>query len=439
LTSKPVQLARIAGLALLALTLWAAALAVIVAMRDDEIQISANDAEALIDAAKRQDAKHRGNLALVVIDDGRISGSHFHSIGRPVDADTLFQMASVSKWITAWGVMTLVESGKIDLDAPVSRYLKRWRLPPSDYDNDLVTVRRLLSHTAGLTDGLGYCGFAPGQPLQPLPASLTAAADACPFTNGKVAVGARPGGWQYSGGGYALLQLMIEDVSGRPFADYMDAAVLKPLGMQRSTFCPRACGATNVAAFFDVDGSPAPHFAYTAASAASLYSSASDLARFVNAQRDGPDGAIAGRSVLSRKSLAMMLQPQVSIAGRPHWGLGVRLYAPARSGGDIVGHDGGNVPAVNTAIRLDPKSGDAVVALSTGGNVIATRLASAWLRQRVDEADLPDSGLSPFAVLARLYSVRFWLAGGAVIICIIGLVAGFRVIRRGTPGRTEEP
>jgi CubicO group peptidase (beta-lactamase class C family) len=429
------RLARIAGFAVLALLLWVAALVAVVAVSDNEIPIVGNDSASLINAAKQQAAEHRGNLALVVIDGGRVTGSHFQSIGRPVDIDTLFQMASVSKWITAWGVMTLVESGKIDLDAPVSRYLRRWRLPPTEYDNGLVTARRLLSHIAGLTDGLGYCGFAPGQLLQPLPASLTAAADACPFTDGAVAVGARPGGWQYSGGGYTLLQLMIEDVSGQSFADYMDAAVLKPLGMRRSTFRPRAPGATNVAEFFDVEGSFAEHFAYTAAGAASLYASAADLARFLNAHRDGPDGEVAGRGVLSPKSLATMERPQVFMAGRPHWGLGVRLYAPARSGGYVIGHDGGNAPAVNTAVRLDPVSGDAVIALSTGGNVIATRLASAWLRQRVDKADLPDSGFSPFAILARLYSVRFWLAGGAIVICIIGLVAGYRVIRSEAPGR----
>lgn len=183
------QLARVAGFVLLALAFWIAAFVVVAALDDDSIAVAGNDAASLVEAAKRQSAVFPGNLALVVIDQGRVEMGHFKSIGRQVDADTLFQMASVSKWVTAWGVMTLVDTGEIELDAPVSRYLRRWRLPPSKYDNDLVTVRRLLSHTAGLTDGLGYCGFAPGKPLQPLPASLTAAADACPFTNGSVAVG----------------------------------------------------------------------------------------------------------------------------------------------------------------------------------------------------------------------------------------------------------
>jgi CubicO group peptidase (beta-lactamase class C family) len=327
-------------------------------------------------------------------------------------------------------VLRLVEAGKIDLDAPVSRYLRRWQLPPTGYDNDKVTVRRLLSHTAGLTDGLGYCGFAPGEPVQPLPASLTAAADACPFTEGAVLVGAGPGEWRYSGGGYGLLQLLIEDVSGMAFADYMDSAVLKPLGMQRSTFRKRAGGAPNVAEFFDIDGSAAPHKAYAAAAAASLYTSAADLALFVNAHRPGPDGAVAGRGVLSPAMVGALYAPEVNLLGRPHWGLGVRLYARGRAGAYVFGHDGGNVPAVNTSVRIDPATGDAIIALSTGGNGIATRLASAWLGQRVAAADLPERGFNPFATLAQLWAVRLWVVGGAMVICIAGGLAILRSLRR---------
>lgn len=429
MVSISLQLARIAGLVFMGILLWIVAIFAIATLNADEVRVAGTDITSLIEAAKKHSADHQGNLALVVIGNGRVQGSHFKSIGQPVDADSLFQMASVSKWITAWGVMTLVESGTIELDAPVSRYLRRWRLPPSKYDNDLVTVRRLLSHTAGLTDGLGYCGFAPGQPPQPLEASLTAAADACPFTDGAVAVGIRPGEWKYSGGGYSLLQLMIEDVSGQSFPDYMDTAVLKPLGMRRSTFRTRAAGATNVAEFFDSDGSPAKHFAYTAAAAASLYSSTSDLTRFVNAHLPGPGGTVAGRGVLSPKSLEILKAPQALVDNRPHWGLGVRLYAPDRAGHYIIGHDGGNAPAVNTSVRLDPALGDAIIALSTGGDGIATRLASAWTRQRVNEADLPDSGFSPFAVLAKLWPARLWLAGGAIVIAIGGVLTALRSIK----------
>lgn len=133
-----------------------------------QMHVRDGSSKAFVEATRNYTRDHRGNLIVVLIENGHVTQTHTMSIGKPVDGDTLFQMASVSKWVTSWGVMALVEAGKIDLDAPVSRYLKRWQLPPSKFDNEQVTVRRLLSHTAGLTDDLGYCGFAPGQPIQSL-------------------------------------------------------------------------------------------------------------------------------------------------------------------------------------------------------------------------------------------------------------------------------
>src|SRR5215475_2700791 len=79
-----------------------------------------------------------GNCALALIEDGRIFDSYLYSIGAPIDDDTLFQMASVSKWVTSWGVMALVRQGRLELDVPVSRYLMRWQLPTTEFDNDGV-------------------------------------------------------------------------------------------------------------------------------------------------------------------------------------------------------------------------------------------------------------------------------------------------------------
>src|SRR5689334_1081880 len=121
------------------------------------------DSAAFIKAAAARYAKEsKGNIAMALLDHGRVAGTYFASHGRPVDGQSLFQVASMSKWFTAMAVMTLVEQGRVDLDAPVSRYVKRWKLPQSEFDNNGVTVRRLLSHTTGLTDGLGYRGFPPG-------------------------------------------------------------------------------------------------------------------------------------------------------------------------------------------------------------------------------------------------------------------------------------
>lgn len=426
----PQRLLGLLGACLVGALLWTAMVVAAGALSARPIAVSGAGPDALIDAATREAVDHPGNLALVVIDDGRIAGSYFMSIGQPVDGDTLFQMASVSKWVTAWGVMTLVEAGKIDLDAPVSRYVRRWQLPPAGNNNDQVTVRRLLSHTAGLDDDLGYCGFAAGDALQSLEDSLTAAADACPLRSGAVAANGKAGEWRYSGGGYSLLQLLVEDVSGQPFADYMEEAVFEPLGMNRSTFRAGAPGAENLAEFFDSDGAPAEHFRYTAAAAASLYSSTSDLAAFVNAHRAAANGDVAGRGVLSEASLEVMRSPQASIDGRPHWGLGPRLYAPGRKGGLVIGHDGGNAPAVNTTVRLDTRTGDAIIALSTGGTGIASKLGTAWLRQRVDPADLQVESFNPFALLAQAWQLRRWIFGGILAIVLLAMIRLRQIVRQ---------
>lgn len=370
-------------------------------------------------------ADSTGNLAFTLIEAGRPVHERFASVGAPVGRDTLFQVASLSKWITALGVMTLVDAGRIDLDAPVDTYLKRWKLPASEFDNRQVTVRRLLSHTAGLTDGLGYGGFAPGQPVQPLVASLTRAADASPGAQGEVKVGQQPGAeWKYSGGGYTLLQLLIEDVTGEPFDAYMRRAVLAPLGMTRSTFLLPEPWPANVAEIYGPGGTKAIHYRFTATGAASLYTSTADLTRLIAAQRPGADGAPAGRGVLRPATLAEMRRPHAAQYGADIWGLGLVLYAPNNAGDFIVGHDGNNFPAINTAARFDPASGDGVVVLETGDDLLATRLAGEWVFWRTGHVDA-------LTVLMEVKQTLIILAVGWGVILLGAGVFGWRLRRRG--------
>ena len=207
-------------------------------------------------AQGRYAAESKGNIAIMLLDRGQVAEIFCASHGRPVDGNSLFQVASMSKWITAWGVMALVEQHRIDLDAPVSKYLTRWHLPPSEFDNDAVTVRRLLGHTAGLTDGLGFRGFAPGQALPSVEQELTRATDTLPGASGITRVGAPPGtSWRYSGGGYLLLQLLVEEVTHEPFNDAMRRLVFLPLGMTQSTFVDP--DPAHLVDFYDADGNGA--------------------------------------------------------------------------------------------------------------------------------------------------------------------------------------
>lgn len=379
-------------------------------------------------AMDRVRAESPGNLAFVLIEDGRPAVEQFVSIGRPVDRDTLFQVASLSKWVTALGVMTLVESGRVDLDAPVDTYLKRWKLPPSEYDNREVTVRRLLSHTAGLTDGLGYLGFAPGQPLQSLPESLTQASDASPGNDGRVRVGLPPGEkWAYSGGGYTLLQLLIEDVTGEAFEAYMRRAVLGPFGMSRSAFVLPEAGVDNLAEFYDVGGKPATHYRFTATGAASLYTSAADLTHLIQAHLPDSRGGPPGRGALTPRTLAEMRRPHASQLGADIWGLGVILYAPNGAGGHVIGHDGSNGPAINTAARFDPATGDGIVVLESGHPTLASRLAGEWVFWKTGEVD------SVTLLLEARRTLTILAVGWAVIVAA-AVAAGLWMRRRQIAG-----
>jgi len=331
------------------------------------------DTAGFIAAAKtRFNAESKGDIAMALLKDGRVAGTLYLSHGRPVDGRSLFQVASMSKWITAIAVMRLVEQGRIDLDAPVSRYLKRWKLPPSKFDNNGVTVRRVLAHVAGLTDGLGYLGFAPNAKPQSLPQSLTHAADAQPGADGIVRVGIAPGDtWRYSGGGYTMLQMMIEDVTGRPFNDYMRATVLGPLGMTHSTFVNP--DPAHLAEVYDANGHETYYRRFTALAAASLFTSVEDMTRFLQAQ-------LAGKtSALKPETFALVRQPMAHIYGIPVWGLGNLLYAPNGKGGFVIGHDGNNAPGINTTARIDPANGDGIVVLSSGNPQLASEIGGDWI------------------------------------------------------------
>ncbi len=372
-----------AGLAALALlVLWA----VVVFLGTSEgwwkkPLASRGDTAGFMDAAvELVESSNRGNAVFALIDDGAVHGVHAVSVGDAVDANTVFQTASLSKWITAWGVMALVQEGKLDLDAPVSTYLTRWALPASTFDNSAVTVRRLLSHTAGLTDGLGYAGFAPNAAVQSLEESLTRPADASPGASGTIEVGYEPGSeWRYSGGGYAILQLLIEEVSGESFGGFMQRVVFRPLGMARSSYSWTPREGSTLATFYDIDSKPATHYRFAAVAATSLYTSVSDLTRFVQAHLPGRNGEAIGRGVLAPAIMKEMWRPHASKFSQAIWGLGTILYASNNEGGFVIGHDGNNEPAINTAARLNPATGNGIVMLETGQPLLATRLAGEWV------------------------------------------------------------
>ena len=203
---------------------------------------SSGDPQAFLRAvAPLIDAGNRGNTALILIDNGAVGAEYFSANPDTIDRDSVFATASLSKWIAAHAVMKLVEQGKLDLDRPVESYLTRWQLPASAFSSRGVTARRLLSHTAGLTDALGFGDYRRDEALPTLEGELAAPRASTDRPSTPVAVGIEPGReFRYSGGGYLLLELLVEEVSGEPFETFVTREVLQPLDMSRSGYADLA-------------------------------------------------------------------------------------------------------------------------------------------------------------------------------------------------------
>jgi CubicO group peptidase (beta-lactamase class C family) len=416
------RLLAAAGVAVALCTLWST-LVVIRALQGWFTPLAtAGDASAFMAAAgERVKSAGIGNCALALIEDGRIFDSYFYSVGDPIDGGTLFQMASVSKWVTSWGIMSLVRQGRLDLDAPVSRYLTRWQLPPSKFDNQGVTVRRLLSHTAGLTDELGYRGFPPGTQAQSLEESLTYAADRMPGVDGHVRVGSAPGSrWQYSGGGFALLQLIVEEVTHDRFEHFMQQTVFEPLGMTRTTFDEDAAMTRGVATSYTESLAPAAHYHFSAPAAASLYSDLTDLTRFVMAHMRGDDGSPPGRGVLPPETLVEMRVPTARLYGVDVWGLGTQLFAKRETSDYLFGPDGESYPAISHAVRIDPATRSGIVILSSGKEGFAMKLAADWVYWKTGTVN------NGFDLVDRLAQLPRTIAIGAGVIVV--LVAAWAIL-----------
>ena len=222
--------------------------------------------------------------------------------GAPVDPErTLFRVASVSKLFTATAALQLVEQGRIGLDDDVNQHLRSLRVP--DAFGEPVRVRHLLTHTAGFDDrfiGIAALGADPPETLR---AHLARRLPKRAFPPGRSA--------SYSNYGMALLGLLVEDVGGRPFEQAVEAGVLQPLGMTRSSFRPDAALRADLATGYVRWGDTLRPLAYDAgllAPAGNLAATGADMARFLRAQLRG--GALGGARVLRRETLAEMQRTQ---------------------------------------------------------------------------------------------------------------------------------
>ncbi len=255
-------------------------------------------------------------VSIAVINNGKIEWTKTYGFAdkehkSPVTKNTLFQSASISKPVTAYGALKLVEQNKVVLNEDINSFLKSWKLPDNEFTKEKkVTLKNLLNHSAGITVH-GFPGYAPDLPIPTIIEVLngTAPANSAPSRVDKTPEES----FRYSGGGYNIVQQMMIDVEGKPFPEIMKELVLQPLGMNNSSYNqPLTEQELNLAATaYLPDGSMVngKRHVYPEMAPAGLWTTAEDLAKFaVNIQE-----TLKGQSEkgLSKDMTRKMLTPFV--------------------------------------------------------------------------------------------------------------------------------
>ncbi len=317
----------------------------------------------------------------------------------PVTADTMFYIASCTKSYTAMGVMALVEDGKVELDAPVKKYLPRMELSDATLTNTL-TIRDLLSHAKGIESD----------------AIVTLDAYTGEITEDRYYRWLREaeikGTFDYSNVHYTLAGRVIEAVSGKPWRDLLEARIFKPAGMLRTTgYASRMYADPDCAtpsAFKDgkfVLASTRKTDRVMHA-AGGLGSSVSDLGRWLQLNMNG--GEIDGKRIVSKETIQQMQTTQAKgsaatarIAGRTREGYGLGWFAGAYQGRRLLDH-GGGYEGTSASVSFMPDERIGVAAVANAGAPLP-ELAAIDVYNRLLHIEAPDplAGLKEQAVKRR--------------------------------------
>jgi len=282
--------------------------------------------------------------------------------GEPLWPDTIFQAASVSKIISAVLTMILVEKGKLDLDRPVNQYLKSWKLPENDFTSKTpVTIRRILSHFSGINVP-SYRGFLKESPIPTLQDVLNGTGP----SDAPAVIVENPvdGQFAYSTGSFAVLQTILQDVSGENFEALIQRELLQPLNMQRSFFAQPLSDhlSRNAACGHSSNGEPVDGnwFVYPTQAGSGIWTTPTDLAKFALHLQKILQGKTSG--LLQPQSLKAMLSPY----REPFFGLGFALYND-KGPGLFFGHTG-NTEGYRSMFIAHESSGCGAFILANGNN-----------------------------------------------------------------------
>lgn len=304
-------------------------------------------------------------IAIAIIENDEIilqKGYGYANISQEISVTetTGFNIGSISKTVAAWGVLKLVQEGKIDLDDPAEKYLTRWHLPESEFDSDKVTIRRLLSHTAGLSLH-GYPGWSPEDKLPTIEESLNGINNG----PGRVEIIMEPGtNWKYSGGGFSVLQLIIEEVTDQKFENYIQREILNPLGMTNSSYTIDEKILKSSSQEHDVFGEVIDFELFTAQAAAGLHTTIKDFTKFAQASLYASEKNRKYQQILSTTSLKQMMEPAPASNG--YYGLGYQIDSIQGTSMTLRGHGGANA-GWHALLRVNPVTNDGFIVITNGG------------------------------------------------------------------------
>jgi len=324
---------------------------------------------------KGMEELHIPGVSIAVVHKGTIEWAKGYGVrqigGDPVKTDTIFQAGSISKPVAAMGTLHLVQEGKLSLDVDINTSLRSWKLPASTAAPGAdVTLRELLTHTSGLTVH-GFPGYAAGEPVPSLVQVLNGEK---PANTEPIRVDSAPGKeWRYSGGGYTVMQQLVNDVVKEPYPQFLHDTVLAPIGMSHSTYQQPlpATLLSNAAMPYNADGTPVkggPH-TYPEMVAAGLWTTASDLCRYIIEVQN----SLAGKAnhVLSQSMTQQMLTP-----GKGDWGLG--LFVGGSTADKWFSHEGDDAGYEALFVGYDSNgNGAAVMTNAQGGSRLAHQVVSA--------------------------------------------------------------
>jgi CubicO group peptidase (beta-lactamase class C family) len=343
-----------------------------------------DDPHSCTPLSQQMAALHVPGVSIAVIHNGVIEWAQGFGVknqaGAPVNADTLFQAGSISKPVAAMAALVQVQNKKLSLDADINSELVTWKVPESAAANGKpVTLRELLTHTAGFTVH-GFPGYAAGEPVPTLIQVLNGEK---PANTPAIRLESEPGSkWNYSGGGYVVMQQALLDQTKQPFPKLMHDTVLQPIGMTHSTYqqpLPTDMQSAAATPYRD-NGTPVAggSHTYPEMTAAGLWTTPSDLARYCIEVQHSLNGK--AHRVLSQDFTQQMVTP-----GKGSWGLGLQIGGS--SADPYFSHGGVNEGFESLFVAYEHHGDGAVVMTNARGG---TRLAAQVMRSIGTEYGWPD-------------------------------------------------